>query len=783
MPTPTEVIKRYVRSGAASQLFRCVAPEVVLAGPAGTGKSRACLERLHKLALDYPGMRGLMVRRTRKALTQSAMVTFREKVLHPLDNVTFRATDQEYRYGNGSVIVVAGLDDPAKVMSAEYDIAYVQEGTEVTEHAWESLTARLRNGVVPFQQIMGDCNPDAPTHWLKRRVDRGATVMLESRHEDNPSVTAQYLAVLDALTGVRYLRLRKGIWAAAEGLVYDDWNTAVHLTDRFDIPPSWRKLRVIDFGYTNPFVCYDDQTEILTAQGWMNFADLPEGLAVASIHPESHRLEWQTPTAFIEQWYDGPMITAEPAAQGANFSVTPNHRMAITNRKSGHWRFEAAARLWELGDSAIPTGWEARADLDGDQIVQHTRTNNRGRTSTFTATRLIVARFLGLWLAEGCLTEQRVVASGDVRRYVRIAQKHDTEAVRMILRDLDVPWTETANATGVIDFRVQHAALYEYLHDLCGKVLSAEKRIPGAILGWGADSLRALLGGLILGDGRHQIHDADGRRIGTDAFFTTSKGLADDVQALACRLGLPTVIVATLRATPFLPGGSVVYAVRFHQARQAKIDKLPLRETEYHGYIRCVTVPNGMLVVRRGGRPMVCGNCQWWAIDGDSRMYLYRELYMTQRTVDEHATQIINLSKGETYIATVADHDAEDRATLAKRGIVTIPAYKAVSRGIQAVQGRLRPAGDGRPRLFFLRDSLIERDERLSEMKKPCCTAEEFDGYVWPKGQDGRALKEEPVKEDDHGMDACRYAVASRDLIPRTNAPAIAGSRPAIVIR
>ncbi|MDE2105869.1 MAG: phage terminase large subunit [Patescibacteria group bacterium] len=414
---------RYHPLGAARDLFTRREPEVLLAGPAGTGKSRACLEKLHLCALKYPGMRGLIVRKTHSSLTVSGLVTYRQKVLHPLDGVVFfggsAVEPPAFRYPNGSTLLVGGMDKPSKIMSTEFDISYAQEATELFEADWESITTRLRNGMMPYQQLIADCNPDAPMHWLKRRADRGATLLLESRHEDNPSLTADYLAKLDALTGVRYQRLRLGRWAAAEGLVYE-FDRAVHLIDRRELPKEWRRIRVVDFGYSNPFVC------------------------------------------------------------------------------------------------------------------------------------------------------------------------------------------------------------------------------------------------------------------------------------------------------------------------------------------------------------------QWWAIDGDGRLYLYRELYRTQRLVEDHARDIARLSAGESYEATIADHDAEDRATLNRHGIATSPAHKAVSPGIQAVQKRLAVAGDGKPRLFVLRDALIGRDETLAESRKPYCTEQEFDSYVWPKGQDGKAVKEAPVKMDDHGMDALRYAVAYVDLVgPVTFAPSL----------
>lgn len=155
--------------------------------------------------------------------------------------------------------------------------------------------------------------------------------------------------------------------------------------------------------------------------------------------------------------------------------------------------------------------------------------------------------------------------------------------------------------------------------------------------------------------------------------------------------------------------------------------------------------------------------CQWWAIDPDERMYLYRELYMTGRTVADHAQRIKQLSAGETYAATICDHDAEDRATLMQNGIPNAPADKRLSVGIEHVKERLKIAGDGKPRIFFVRGALVERDESLVAAKRPCSTVQEITGYVWPKGIDGKAIKETPVDLDNHGMDAMRYAVMAVD--------------------
>lgn len=276
----------YRPHGSARELFLARGPEVLLSGPAGTGKSRACLEKLHMMMLLNPGARGLIVRKTAVSLTKTALVTFREHVameaLGSGEVKWYGGSAQEsasYQYGKGSTIVVGGMDKASRIMSSEYDVVYVQEATELTEDDWEAITTRLRHGSITFQQLIADCNPDAPHHWLKRRSDRGATQMIYCRHEDNPRLYdaarqvwtpegTDYMAKLGALTGVRRERLRYGHWAAADGLVYDGFDPTIHLSTRFNHtshpPNAWPRYLVIDFGFNNPFV----------AQWW---AESPDG--------------------------------------------------------------------------------------------------------------------------------------------------------------------------------------------------------------------------------------------------------------------------------------------------------------------------------------------------------------------------------------------------------------------------------------------------------------------------------------------------------------------------
>lgn len=280
---------------------------VGLSGPAGTGKSRCWLEKLHLICEMFPGARCLIVRKTRESLSEAALFTYETMVLpqgHPLLDGARRSHRQHYLYPNGSEIVVAGLDKPQKLMSTEFDFIYIQEAIECEKDDVEILISRLRNNIVPFQQLVFDCNPDKPGHWIRQESLSGMFPLHATWHEDNPTlweeappevqifiaraldedpdtdlgtlgetwpVEAQdgrrgrwtvegtaYRARLDMATGARYKRLRLGLWVSAEGAIYEEhWKTdgpQSNLVDHFDPPIHWRRAWSIDFGFTAPFV-------------------------------------------------------------------------------------------------------------------------------------------------------------------------------------------------------------------------------------------------------------------------------------------------------------------------------------------------------------------------------------------------------------------------------------------------------------------------------------------------------------------------------------------------
>lgn len=263
--TDDAVILRYEPRGAAKELMTCKSEIILLEGPAGTGKSLGALQKIHYCALKYPGSRILCLRKTRVSIRQSLRITWENVVRPHLNGVKFNKDDSEYRYPNGSIVAMGGLDKATKLMSSEWDMVFIQEATEVTEQDVENVSTRLRYGNMPYQQLIMDCNPDKEKHFLNLRAKEGAYQRLISRHEDNPMLWddktdtwtergVKYMGRLDSLHGVRYKRLRLGKWASAEGMVYEEWNASKHYITPYNRFGDWRFYWSVDFGFTNPFV-------------------------------------------------------------------------------------------------------------------------------------------------------------------------------------------------------------------------------------------------------------------------------------------------------------------------------------------------------------------------------------------------------------------------------------------------------------------------------------------------------------------------------------------------
>lgn len=239
----------------------------IISGPFETGKTWAALWRLYSEAEANPKGQYAIVRKVRADMDSTVLVTWRKIIEWRGGATPFGGNHvQWYDFPNGARVWVGGLDRPEKTLSGERDGIYVNQVEELDEKDWEMLTRSTtgRGAVTKTPMLFGDCNPGPEDHWIIDRRDTKALTLLESKHEDNPSLynddgslTEQGVHTmrdLDALTGALYWRGRAGLWVGAEGQHFEAWDEGKHVLEKTPaITGDWVIWGSLDYGFGHPF--------------------------------------------------------------------------------------------------------------------------------------------------------------------------------------------------------------------------------------------------------------------------------------------------------------------------------------------------------------------------------------------------------------------------------------------------------------------------------------------------------------------------------------------------
>ena len=104
-----------------------------------------------------------------------------------------------------------------------------------------------------------NCNPDGPYHWFKVNwIDKQEEKHLLYLHftmDDNLSLSEKIKARYRSMySGVFFLRYIKGLWAVAEGVIYDMFDKDRHVVDSIELPQQPVYYVSCDYGTQNATV-------------------------------------------------------------------------------------------------------------------------------------------------------------------------------------------------------------------------------------------------------------------------------------------------------------------------------------------------------------------------------------------------------------------------------------------------------------------------------------------------------------------------------------------------
>lgn len=129
--------------------------------------------------------------------------------------------------------------------------AYVNEASLANEIVFKEIISRCSG---EGARVVWDSNPDNPNHWLNRDYigkNDGKIIDFSFKLDDNTFLSKRYIDSIKAATpkGKFYDRDILGLWTVAEGAIYADYDSKIHVVD--ELPDMRRYFAGIDWGYTH----------------------------------------------------------------------------------------------------------------------------------------------------------------------------------------------------------------------------------------------------------------------------------------------------------------------------------------------------------------------------------------------------------------------------------------------------------------------------------------------------------------------------------------------------
>jgi len=315
--------------------------------------------------------------------------------------------------------------------------------------------------------------------------------------------------------------------------------------------------------------CLDEATEVLTNKGWKKYFELSPEDEVLQWDSKTSELSWTRPSKIHIYPYEGKMYHF--ANRHTDQLLTPNHRV--------YGKFRRHSR------SPKPDVFEV---VEAQHIKQHWQ-KDLPVAGLYKGSKHVdesYAYLVGWWLIDAW-------AHQDGKACMFSQSKPDTLLkLREALSKFDCSFSEYTKAPRKDTHNAEHT--FYVTGSLANKLLNEfpTRELNISMLEWNIDSRKALLKGLLDGDGTYR----DSQHC--VVFWSKKKERLDLVQLLAMSLNYRTLIDYKKGCVHINPKTNTTQLQ--HRHTHDVVD--------YKGDVWCVTVPKGAFVVRRNGKVFITGN-------------------------------------------------------------------------------------------------------------------------------------------------------------------------------
>lgn len=386
---------------------------------------------------------------------------------------------------------------------------------------------------------------------------------------------------------------------------------------------------------TGEMGCYDENTEVLTGNGWKFFKDLNHKDNICTLNPKNDNIEYHKPSKVVSFKHHKELISVQN--QTLDMMVTLDHNMYVQSQwdarnKRNCFKFVKAKDLEHQCLIKRTGKWFGKTKSEFVlPSVKFGHYEGRGvKQRTLPEVKVPIdkwLKFFGIWLTDGYASNDKL----------GIAQKKEpaTKKIGKLLSSLPFKFSKSKN-----EFYCYNKQLANYLKKF-GK--APNKYVDNFIKQLDKRGIELFLEWFCLGDGTIM---QSGHRI----FYTTSKKLADDIQELLLKVGRVGVIKERSRpgkkwiVDHFANSSQKHFEIHERVKKLTSwIDKRDTKVIAYNKKVYCATVRNHIMFIRRNGKPYWCGNTSmFWS--GPNKMFNQTLKKLEGKLAEEHYVGYIDLN-------------------------------------------------------------------------------------------------------------------------------------------
>lgn len=367
------------------------------------------------------------------------------------------------------------------------------------------------------------------------------------------------------------------------------------------------------------FGCYDEETRVLTKEGFKYFKNVSYEDKVATLNSNGE-VEYHRPSDIISYHYEGDMYRLK--TRGVDLLVTPNHNLYVakgsyyngnyTPPKRVDYNFELTTYQKYFGkNKRFLKGFNWKGEYQDRFHLPGKSKRWKNGPTFFTGKEWKEMsidmnswlKLLGWFVSEGSTCKNQSTFS-----VCYLEDKNELPIISKIIEDCGFnPSFNEDKATSAINVMIYDGRLAEWLRENCGHKAS-NKKVPTFVKELCPEQIKIFLENLYQGDGcKHST---------SHILTTTSERLKDDVCELILKAGDTfSYWKREPRKSKKVTGVHSVYEINWlknsndHNTSNKGRSKSSIEEIQkYSGMVYCLTVPNHIMYIERGGKGVWCGN-------------------------------------------------------------------------------------------------------------------------------------------------------------------------------